>query len=127
MSDRYGKTHGDTVIVDDKELLEDTQAVRISKVSVYYSDQFVYGMQFKYEIDGVEVEGDKAKGEGFEEAEDDGNAHKGKIKLKNGAGYYENDYYSTFKFDDEGKILEYVEIFNPIVAVRGFGLLEKIS
>ena len=52
---------------------------------------------------------------------------KGKIKLKNNAGWYENDYYATFKFNDEGKILEYVEIFNPITAAKGFGLLDKIK
>lgn len=51
----------------------------------------------------------------------------GKIKLKNNAGYYENNYYSTFKFDTAGKIIEYVEIFNPIVAAKGFGLLDKIK
>lgn len=53
--------------------------------------------------------------------------YKGNIKLKNGAGVYSNDYYSTFKFDDNGKIVEYVEIFNPITAARGFGLLDKIK
>ncbi|MEM8891071.1 MAG: nuclear transport factor 2 family protein [Bacteroidota bacterium] len=53
--------------------------------------------------------------------------YEGKIKLKGGAGYYENQYYSTFRFDEEGKITEYVEIFNPIVAARGFGLLDHIS
>lgn len=51
----------------------------------------------------------------------------GKIKLKNDTGWYENQYYSTFKFDDQGKILEYVEIFNPIVAARGFGMLDQIK
>lgn len=51
----------------------------------------------------------------------------GKIKLKAGSGTYENNYYSTFKFNEHGKILEYVEIFNPIVAARGFGLLDKIK
>lgn len=50
----------------------------------------------------------------------------GNIKLKNG-GTYSNDYYSTFKFDNDGKITEYVEIFNPITAARGFGLLDKIK
>jgi len=49
----------------------------------------------------------------------------GRIKLKNGAGFYENNYYSTFKFNSEGLITEYVEIFNPIVAARGFDLLIK--
>jgi len=53
--------------------------------------------------------------------------YKGRIKLKNDAGYYENDYYSTFKFDESGLIAEYVEIFNPIVAARAFGLIDKIK
>ncbi len=52
---------------------------------------------------------------------------KGAIKLKNDAGWYKNDYYATFKFDSEGKIIEYVEIFNPIVAAKGFGLLNEIK
>ena len=51
----------------------------------------------------------------------------GRIKLKNDAGYYENNYYSTFKFNETGEITEYVEIFNPITAARGFGLLDKIK
>ena len=53
--------------------------------------------------------------------------YKGHIKLKDNAGVYSNDYYSTFKFDATGKITEYVEIFNPIVAARGFGLIDKIK
>ncbi len=53
--------------------------------------------------------------------------YKGKIRLKNSARLYENQYYSTFKFNDQGLITEYVEIFNPIVAARGFGLLNKIK
>jgi ketosteroid isomerase-like protein len=53
--------------------------------------------------------------------------YKGKIKLKNGAGVYDNDYYSTFKFNEAGKIIEYVEIFNPIKAARGFGMIDKIK
>ncbi|WP_430817422.1 nuclear transport factor 2 family protein [Carboxylicivirga sp. RSCT41] len=51
----------------------------------------------------------------------------GRIKLKNDAGWYNNDYYATFKFNEEGKITEYVEIFNPITAARGFGLIDKIK
>ncbi|HAA14985.1 MAG TPA: nuclear transport factor 2 family protein [Cytophagales bacterium] len=53
--------------------------------------------------------------------------YQGKIKLKDGAGTYENDYYSTFRFNEEGLITEYLEIFNPIVAARGFGLLDQIK
>ena len=51
----------------------------------------------------------------------------GIIILKNDAGTYENKYYSTFKFNENGKIAEYVEIFNPITAARGFGLLDQIK
>ncbi|NLR93840.1 nuclear transport factor 2 family protein [Flammeovirga agarivorans] len=51
----------------------------------------------------------------------------GKIKLKNDGGWYKNNYYATFKFNEEGKITEYVEIFNPIVAAKGFGLLDQIK
>ena len=52
---------------------------------------------------------------------------KGQIQLKNNAGTYENDYYATFLFNDSGLITEYVEIFNPIVAAKGFGLIDKIK
>lgn len=51
----------------------------------------------------------------------------GNIQLKNNAGVYSNHYYSTFKFNNHGEIIEYVEIFNPIVAARGFGLIDKIK
>lgn len=51
----------------------------------------------------------------------------GNIKLKHNAGVYSNDYYATFKFNEAGKIIEYVEIFNPITAARGFGLLDKMK
>lgn len=51
----------------------------------------------------------------------------GNIKLKNDLGVYSNDYYSTFTFNDDGKIIVYVELFNPIVAARGFGLLDNIK
>ena len=51
----------------------------------------------------------------------------GRIKLKNEAGYYENNYYSTFRFNESGLITEYVEIFNPIIAARAFRLLDKIK
>ncbi len=50
----------------------------------------------------------------------------GKIKLKGNAGFYENLYYSTFKFDNKGKIVEYVEIFNPVVAAKAFNLTDSI-
>ncbi|MEX0287991.1 MAG: alpha/beta fold hydrolase [Flavobacteriaceae bacterium] len=53
--------------------------------------------------------------------------YQGDIKLKEKAGIYSNQYYSTFKFNKKGEIIEYVEIFNPIVAAKGFGLLDKIK
>ncbi len=52
---------------------------------------------------------------------------KGKIALTTDQGFYENDYYATFKFNKEGLITEYVEIFNPIIAAKGFGLIDKIK
>lgn len=50
----------------------------------------------------------------------------GRIELSTG-GLYLNDYYSTFKFNEQHKIVEYVEIFNPIVAARSFGILDQIQ
>lgn len=52
---------------------------------------------------------------------------KGNIKLKNGAGYYRNDYYALFTLDTKGKIVEYIEIFNPIIAAKSFGLINNIK
>lgn len=53
--------------------------------------------------------------------------YKGNITLKNNAGIYSNEYYSIFTFNEGGEIIKYVEIFNPITAARGFGLLDKIK
>lgn len=50
-----------------------------------------------------------------------------KMKFKNGSGYYENDYLLLAYFDDDGKILELYEYFNPIIAARAFGLMDKIK
>ena len=50
----------------------------------------------------------------------------GQIQLKDVAGVYENDYYSTFKFNEAGEITEYVEIFDPVKAAKGFGLLDQL-
>lgn len=51
----------------------------------------------------------------------------GELILKDGAGTYRNTYYSTFRFERQGKITEYVEIFDPVVAARGFGLLDQVK
>lgn len=53
--------------------------------------------------------------------------YRGEIKLNNNAGLYKNKYYSTFRFNNAGKITEYVEIFDPIIAARGFGLLDQLK
>jgi ketosteroid isomerase-like protein len=41
-----------------------------------------------------------------------------------GGGRYRNSYLGIFKFDDEGKLYEYHEYFDPILAGRAFGLLD---
>jgi len=51
----------------------------------------------------------------------------GKIKLKNDAGWYNNSYYSTFAFNPAGEITEYVEVFDPVVAAKGFGLMDQLA
>ena len=53
--------------------------------------------------------------------------YRGEIRLKDGAGHYKNNYYSTFRFNDAGEITEYVEIFDPVIAARGFGLLDQLK
>lgn len=50
----------------------------------------------------------------------------GRIKLKGDVGWYENEYFSTFGFNEAGEITKYVEIFNPVVAAKGFGLLDQL-
>ena len=53
--------------------------------------------------------------------------YRGEIKLKNDGGVYKNNYYSTFRFNSAGEVTEYVEIFDPVVAARGFGLLDQLK
>jgi ketosteroid isomerase-like protein len=45
---------------------------------------------------------------------------KGDMEVKSG-GNYKNDYLATFKLEN-GKIIEYVEYFNPIVMAKAFGI-----
>ena len=52
---------------------------------------------------------------------------KGKLHLKNGTGTYENDYLAILIFNENGKILEWIEYYNPIVAAKAFGLMDKIK
>jgi len=51
----------------------------------------------------------------------------GRLNLKNGSGTYENDYLAIFSFDEHGKILEWIEYYNPITAAKAFGLMNKIK
>jgi len=51
----------------------------------------------------------------------------GKLKFKDNRGIYENDYLFIFNFDDDGKILEFYEYYNPITSARAFGLMDKIK
>jgi len=52
---------------------------------------------------------------------------KGNVQLKHKEDTYQNSYYATFKFNDDGKITEYVEIFNPITAAKSFGLINQLK
>nr|BFF38502.1 hypothetical protein BACY1_03070 [Tenacibaculum mesophilum] len=50
---------------------------------------------------------------------------KGKVKLTDGSDY-NNDYYKIFKFNEKGEIKHYSEVFNPIVALQSFNLVDKL-
>lgn len=45
--------------------------------------------------------------------------------MKNGE-LYENDYLTIVSFDEQGKISEWAEYYNPIKAAKAFGLMDKI-
>ena len=51
----------------------------------------------------------------------------GKLHLKNGGGLYENEYLAIFTFDEQGKIVEWIEYYNPITSARAFGLMDKLK
>jgi len=53
--------------------------------------------------------------------------HTGRLAISNGQGLYENDYLAIFSFDDAGKITEWIEYYNPIIAAKAFGLLDRIK
>jgi ketosteroid isomerase-like protein len=50
----------------------------------------------------------------------------GKLKFKNKSGYYENNYLFLFYFDENGKIIELHEYFNPLVSAKAFDLMDKL-
>ncbi len=51
----------------------------------------------------------------------------GELVLKAGAGTYDNVYFSTFSFDRDGMITEYVEVFDPVRAAKAFGRLDELQ
>ncbi|MFW9800029.1 MAG: nuclear transport factor 2 family protein, partial [Candidatus Thorarchaeota archaeon] len=51
----------------------------------------------------------------------------GSLKMKNGRGTYDNDYFAIFSFDEHGRILEWIEYYNPIIAAKAFGWIDKIK
>ncbi|PXY01989.1 nuclear transport factor 2 family protein [Marinifilum breve] len=51
---------------------------------------------------------------------------KGKVILKDGSDY-NNDYFLIFKFNEAGEIQHYTEVFNPIVAIKSFNLLDQLK
>lgn len=51
---------------------------------------------------------------------------KGQVVLKDGPDY-NNDYYMIFRFDSDGKIKHYSEIFNPVVALKSFNLVDQLK
>ena len=50
----------------------------------------------------------------------------GNLKLKNGRGTYANDYLAILSFNEHGKIVEWTEYYNPVIAAKAFGLMDKI-
>lgn len=52
--------------------------------------------------------------------------HTGRLTMSNGTGLYVNDYLAIFSFDEEGSITEWIEYYNPIIAAKAFGLMDKI-
>ena len=40
---------------------------------------------------------------------------------------YENGYLAIFTFDEQGKIVKWIEYYNPIVSAKAFGLMNKIK
>lgn len=51
----------------------------------------------------------------------------GKLRLKDSGDLYENDYLGIFTFDEQGKIVEWIEYYNPITSAKAFGLMNKIK
>ena len=121
---------------EDASLIADHFAANGTHVNPYHSELFPVGAEGKEGVenywkpvfpnfDGMQFEIHQLL------ATEDPNLvfteYTGKIKLKGNAGYYTNHYFSTFRFDGEGKITEYIEIFNPITAAKAFGLADQIK
>ena len=51
----------------------------------------------------------------------------GRLHLKGSSGLYENDYLAIFTFDEQGRIVKWIEYYNPIVSAKAFGLMKKLK
>ena len=52
---------------------------------------------------------------------------RGKLHLKSSSGMYENDYLAIFTFDEQERIVEWIEYYNPITSAKAFGLMNKLK
>ncbi len=97
-------------------LFEDALVGRKS-IEQFYAQVFSNFTQMSFEI--IQVEENVSTGFVF--------LHfKGKISI-GGGKYYSNNYYSTFRIQPDGLIKEYVEVFDPVLAARELGLMDKIT
>lgn len=53
--------------------------------------------------------------------------YRGFTELKDGSGDYNNEYFALFVFNKAGRIKEYHEYSNPVIAARSFNMLDKIN
>lgn len=52
--------------------------------------------------------------------------YKGFTKLKDSDKSYDNEYFALFFFNEDGKIKEYHEYSNPVIAAKSFDMVDKI-
>ena len=86
------------------------------EIRAYWAAPFANFGRMTFPIDEIHAMGDAGVFVRF----------RGTVELPGGGGTYENDYYCTFKFNEAGEIVEYVEVFNPVTAARAFGLVNQL-
>ncbi len=86
-------------------------------IEQFYVGVFTNFTQMSFDI--IEVEENQETGFVFMH-------FKGKILIGEGK-YYGNNYYSTFRIQPNGLIKKYVEIFDPVLAARELGMMDKIK